>query len=766
MRYLAALLTVVASGGVAPASADVIPAETRLHVRLKQLVSSFGSEADTRISATLIAPVTVDGHLLLPLGTELLGHVDAARRIGLGFSRETAFIDLSFETLRLPDGQEWPIVARVADVDNAREVVDPSGRIRGIRATASFSSSLTGLAVSAGAIDPMLLGLTVSSSISSFRIPESEIIFPAGTELQLKLVEPLTLSKDYGALAPPLADSSDDVARLSDYVRTLPFRTATDRTNIPSDVTNLVLFGSRDAVMRAFDAAGWGQTDRLSAQSTYATLRAIVENQGYREAPMSILRLDGAAPTLTYAKTLNTFFKRHHLRMFGPVAPFRDRTAWTASSTHDSGIGFGTRTRSFIHVIDQNIDEERDKVVYDLLLTGCVHAMSFVERPWIPRDASNATGDALLTDGRAAVLDLNDCASPRRADTVDSAGPDVRPKPGGAERVFRDVALWVKNDAFRGNIVYQGYSGARLGVRALFGHKEKVTDRTLHVAGEEFKVVPGAEAHKHELAPDDVTYTPPSFDPVAEPPDFATRLEFSFNGAYSGFGNDAFSTQVLDFRLGTEGSFFVEVPFEAVAELRSDWGFAATATLNTHRYVSHEFGYTYSHTPLRVSLSAPDTEPATLDSPAQIRQFGYNVLVHVLPNGRRIRPYGAIGPGLQLIRVSDPAQDANRVLRFAFKDAGLIAGAWDFGSKPPFEGGGIFQATLQYGAGVKVLLTPHVLVRADVRETLSPQPDFWTKSYPSIPERFSGTLHVEPGALTLHGPLRHRFLSIGVGVAF
>lgn len=78
----------------------------------------------------------------------------------------------------------------------------------------------------------------------------------------------------------------------------------------------------------------------------------------------------------------------------------------------------------------------------------------------------------------------------------------------------------------------------------------------------------------------------------------------------------------------------------------------------------------------------------------------------------------------------------------------------------------IFQVALQYGAGVKVHLSPHVLVRADVRETLSKQPDFWTKSYPD----FSGVSEADPtfapGTLDLNGPLRHRLLSFGIAVAF
>jgi hypothetical protein len=747
--------------------AQELAADTRVPVRLRQPVSSFGSERDSRITAHVIAPVAIDGRVVVPLGAELLGHVDGTRRVGLGLSRETAFVDLSFDTLRFPDGQEIPFAARVAAVDNARETVDARGRIQGIRATASFASMLTGVAVSAGAVDPMLLGWTVSSSVSVFRMPESEVILPTGTELHVKVLQPITLTRTFDPPVPAVVATADETAALAALVAALPFRTVTAGTKIPSDLTNLVLVGSREAVIRAFDAAGWGQTDELSARSSYAALRAIVENQGYREAPMSILLLDGQAPSLTYAKTLNTFFQRHHLRVFARPETFGGMAVWTVSSTHDSGIGFATKAKAFIHVIDQNIDEERDKVGDDLILTGCVQGQSLVDRPWIPRDATNATGDKLVTDGRVAVVRLTDCAAPTRADASVAAGPSVRPTPNGAERVMRDVTLWLRNDAFRGNIIYQVYSGARMGLGKLFGHHEPVAERTVHYAGEEFKIVPGAQARRHELAPDDPADRRPSFHPIERPRrTFTSQLEFSVSGGASGFGNSAFSTQTINTFANIGGVPTLLASVDAESELDNRWAFAVRTTLNPHRYVSHEFGYSFSRTALHVANLGTEIETIPVTAPAQIRQFNYNLLVHVRPNGQRVRPYFSIGPGLQVVRLSDALSTRTRVLRVAFREVDLLAGTWNFGSTPPLEGGGIFQPALQYGGGVKFHLSPHVHIRSDFRETLSPQPDFWTKSHPSLTIQVGETTRIEPGRLTLAGPLRHHVFTVGMGVAF
>lgn len=60
----------------------------------------------------------------------------------------------------------------------------------------------------------------------------------------------------------------------------------------------------------------------------------------------------------------------------------------------------------------------------------------------------------------------------------------------------------------------------------------------------------------------------------------------------------------------------------------------------------------------------------------------------------------------QLIRLTDSKPPKNAFLKFTIKDIGLIVDAYNFGSRPPLEGGGIFQFGVQYGGGFKYQLTP------------------------------------------------------------
>jgi len=83
------------------------------------------------------------------------------------------------------------------------------------------------------------------------------------------------------------------------------------------------------------------------------------------------------------------------LRVFDPALRYRGETVLTSSSTQDVGIAFSYKQKTFIHVIDQYLDNERSKVTNDLEFTGCVDRIDFVPRPWVPQDAYNSTGDRL-----------------------------------------------------------------------------------------------------------------------------------------------------------------------------------------------------------------------------------------------------------------------------------------------------------------------------------------------------------------------------------
>ena len=185
-----------------------------------------------------------------------------------------------------------------------------------------------------------------------------------------------------------------------------PYRTVALKPPNPSDMTNLMFIGTREQVEQAFKNAGWFASDPLGRASTYRTAQAIIENRGYDEAPMSILTLDGKPPDMTYEKQNNTFASRHHIRLWQMPQTFAGKPVFVAAATHDIKIYYSNTSRSITHGIDPNIDNERTKVVNDVLFTGTVQGLSLVDRQHIPADISNATGDHLKTDNKIAVIEF------------------------------------------------------------------------------------------------------------------------------------------------------------------------------------------------------------------------------------------------------------------------------------------------------------------------------------------------------------------------
>jgi len=85
---------------------------------------------------------------------------------------------------------------------------------------------------------------------------------------------------------------------------------------------------------------------------------------------------------------------------------------------------------------------------------------------------------------------------------------------------------------------------------------------------------------------------------------------------------------------------------------------------------------------------------------------------------------------LQLIALNgSPLKKPAGVFTLGLKNVGLIKAAFDFGSTPPLDGGGIFEVGLQYGGGIKFRASPRVMLRADFRETWSKNPDIIASSY-------------------------------------
>jgi opacity protein-like surface antigen len=757
--------------------AETLTSGTPLEIRLLQPITSYSTPKGTKLTGVMISPVSDGGSILIPLGTTIEGEVVEVRKVGLGLAHETAEIELRFDKLVLADGHTVPIACKITQVENARESINKKGRIQGIRSTSTLSNKASGVVGSLAFGDPIAAIFATAGSASVLRFSEPEITLPAGTELLAELTAPIDLPEEEVKTVPPIASTDDARHELGELVRKLPFRTFTNgKKEVPSDLTNLAFIGSADALKRAFAAAGWVIVDTLTAESTYGTIRSVAENQGYKNAPMSVLVLDGREPDFAYAKTLNTFSKRHHLRIWTTTRNWQGQPVWTSSATHDIGIGFSKKNKTFIHLIDTNIDSERAKVVNDLIFTGCVTGAQLVARPWLPEHAKNGTGEDLITDGRIAVLQLDACQNP-----VDEAAGQQNATPhvhgNAAERGTRQTVLTLKNNILRDNVAVMAYSGIRYAIQSREKKEAAGPARQMDVDGDKYTI-------SQTFHPDDAYTTLPSQRPPTSAPSSAPPIdrwkppsvELGVRGGFHGYyGGNGGAVAYLFTDTAMDGNFLFLVLGNT---LHDGWELGGTVTLNPWKYLSNEFSYDHSFTVVNFGLSVvgqdsttPGLQQAIAFSPSGLRTSlaSYNLLINARPKTSRLRPYLAVGPSLQLMHLSDaPIKKAPSWFKLGLSNIGLISAAYNFGSTPPLEGGGIFQVGFTYGGGVRYRITPRWMLRADFRETLTSQPDFWSKSVKSI----DNGIVVDPGTVyevigpVLQGNSRQDRITGGVSFTF
>jgi hypothetical protein len=223
--------------------------------------------------------------------------------------------------------------------------------------------------------------------------------------------------------------------------------------------------GSREALETAFQAAGWTGSRSNSMGAGFGAIRALAERNPDKGAPMRALLLDGVEPDLRLQKSLNTFEKRHHLRVWRRDDEWRGEQVWASAATQDIGATFSVRPFGFTHEIENQVDLERDKVVSDLEYTGCVASVTYVRRPDPIRQSGQDYRRGVSTDARVAVVALNACQQPR----LDLAAGPADPQPSRFVRGFRRVTLTARNHFIRDNWFWRGYEAVYMSYQTIRG---------------------------------------------------------------------------------------------------------------------------------------------------------------------------------------------------------------------------------------------------------------------------------------------------------
>jgi hypothetical protein len=419
----------VSEGMAKSMNADLSPGQT-MSIRLNGPVYSEHSRTGDPVEGTVTYPLCKDGEnitcpdgqLVVPPGTKVQATVLFAQKAPNKYARPRLVLD--FSNIVHADGTVSPLYARVIDVDNARETVR-NNEILGIiqpHASTKTSMILAGL----GMVNP-IAGYTIKGVSAVYGLSlRREILFPAGTDLQIQVVRPSMLKTRDAWSGWPLIPVD---AKLQAIVAAAPTRVYT-KDNKPSDVTNLMFIGSQQQLEAAFQEAGWFETDSLNVGSALKTVQATIRSAGYTQAPVSLLTINGKPPDLIFQKSLDTFAKRHHIRIWKQPGTWQGHDVWIGAATHDIDISTARAHTKWGHRIDPHVDREREWIETDLLYAGTATSYALVDRPHVPKTTSNATGDVITTDGQIAIVELG----ATKPNIINPATPVLQTRPAQASQ--------------------------------------------------------------------------------------------------------------------------------------------------------------------------------------------------------------------------------------------------------------------------------------------------------------------------------------------
>ncbi len=436
-----------------------------MNVRLTTPLTSYDSQKGSEFRCVVIAPYVVDGRVVLPQGTTVIGTVRQSKGVGLGIKRERAIIQLAFHHYELKGGARYPMEGILRHIENAREAVTKTGQIKGILAANNPQSFLHGVwhRPRLGHLSKSFIGLTGAGGkiftsysmgpigaaglfairLALFRLPEPEIQLPAGTDMRVTIKQ---LPGDAPShVAPEPEPVSSDLA---DWLSKQEIEVIKPSGEKAEDIINLAFEGSRQALDNAFRSAGWFEAEALNTRTFARAYNSYARQTGYPQAPVSRLLYRGADPDAVYQKSLNTISKRHHIRLWR--VENNGREFWLGAATHDIGVKLKKKTMSFTHKIDPRIDIERAKVANDLEFSGCADAARFVERRESARTGDGNQG--VVTDGALAYLSLRDCPEPGDLEPDEPTPPKSR-----LTRIARRMVLEGRQYALRGNAYYWAY---------------------------------------------------------------------------------------------------------------------------------------------------------------------------------------------------------------------------------------------------------------------------------------------------------------------
>ena len=175
----------------------VVTAGTKILLRLTSSVDTKRSVAGDRVYLETASPVFLNGRLVIPQGSFVIGSITEAQRAGR--VKGKAALNLRFETLTLPNGVARDLLSRAATTDG--HGVDSEGRIQGdgskgrdARTVATTTAAGAGIGALAGAPGIGAAAGAVAGLAGILGTRGQDLVVRQGTSMEMVLDRDLTFS--------------------------------------------------------------------------------------------------------------------------------------------------------------------------------------------------------------------------------------------------------------------------------------------------------------------------------------------------------------------------------------------------------------------------------------------------------------------------------------------------------------------------------------------------------------------------------------------
>jgi len=201
------------------------------------------------------------------------------------------------------------------------------------------------------------------------------------------------------------------LAELPALLKALPASTTDAAGEGAGDPLNLVVLGERGTFSPAFGRQGWNVTEVLTFGNVFKLVGSFLFGRTWETSPVSPLYVFDRPQDFALQKARGTIHERNHLRLW--LAPFtcEGKPVGVGQISRDIGLRFTFKAPGWVtHKIDPDVDEARNYLTQEMLTSGSVERVGWVEgtvKSTREKPQQNLTGDPYYTDGLRVVLFLS-----------------------------------------------------------------------------------------------------------------------------------------------------------------------------------------------------------------------------------------------------------------------------------------------------------------------------------------------------------------------